>query len=312
MVPQPVASPHLFPDEYLCDGGDRGLPVHYDQFHRHGLDTEDTIAEYVDHQGTFHMKPTNRVCIYAPRFGAMRTVSGPRLDHSVEQAFGAHDAAQGVGLRSREVAERREQRERVDGMRVRSRPSGFDLDALPRGVEQHTELVEHVKLVNTFQDLAFVATGRVEQADKAWLAYGIQAAVAWTRTQFPVAVAQTAAAQQVIAEFQPEEIVGLEDRRKKGDLRIVKLADKKTAQPGDIVTFTIRYDNVGDIELYHVRIVDNLTPRLQSVDDSATSDRAGRLVVEDNEEGSLVLTFELDEPLPGRTGGFVTFQTRVR
>ena len=109
------------------------------------------------------------------------------------------------------------------------------------------------------------------------------------------------------------EVVGKEDqRRTPGRLRIVKLADKKTALPGDVITFTIRYDNLGDRELHHIRIIDNLTPRLEYVDDSATSNRAGKLVVEDNEEGSLVLKFELSQPLPGHTGGVVTFKVKVR
>ena len=34
--------------------------------------------------------------------------------------------------------------------------------------------------------------------------------------------------------------------------------------------------------------------------------------VEDNEEGTLVLKFVLDDRLPGHTGGVITFKTRVR
>ena len=59
-------------------------------------------------------------------------------------------------------------------------------------------------------------------------------------------------------------------------------------------------------------IVDNLTPRLEYVEDSATCDVAGVLEVEDNGEGSVILRWVLDEPLPGRSGGVVTFQARVR
>jgi uncharacterized repeat protein (TIGR01451 family) len=90
------------------------------------------------------------------------------------------------------------------------------------------------------------------------------------------------------------------------------MADRSEARPGDVVTFTLRYDNLGPRELYHVRIVDNLTPRLELVLDSETSDRSGVVKFEDNQEGSLVLTFELDGALPPKTGGVVTFQARVR
>ena len=37
-----------------------------------------------------------------------------------------------------------------------------------------------------------------------------------------------------------------------------------------------------------------------------------RITVDDNEQGSQVLVFELDEPLPGGVGGVITFQARVR
>jgi uncharacterized repeat protein (TIGR01451 family) len=107
------------------------------------------------------------------------------------------------------------------------------------------------------------------------------------------------------------ELVGREISHKSG-LRIVKLADRDVALPGEIVTFTIRFDNLGDRPVTKVVIVDNLTPRLEYVDDSATLDRDGRLITEDNGEGSLILRWELDEPLPGRTGGVATFQARVR
>ena len=166
--------------------------------------------------------------------------------------------------------------------------------------------------MNTFEDFQFVRTGLLAQTDEVRLAKGVQAAVTWTRTQYPMVTAQTDQAQEVIGQFSASEFVGKEDKRKPGRLRIVKLADKKSAQPGDVVTFTIRYDNLGERELLNIRIIDNLTPRLQYVEDSETSDRAGELKLQDNEEGSVILEFVLDEPLPGGEGGVVTFQTRVR
>ena len=104
----------------------------------------------------------------------------------------------------------------------------------------------------------------------------------------------------------------VDEKELKENLRIVKLADKKTAVPGDDIEFTIRYDNLGTREVHHIRIVDNLTPRLQYLDDSATSDRVGQLLLEDNGEGSQILVWELEEPLPGKTGGVITFKARVR
>jgi uncharacterized repeat protein (TIGR01451 family) len=306
-------SPHVeHPDEYLFDGGDRDLPVHYDQFNRLGLDTEDTVIEYTDDAGQRHMRPTNRVAVFAPRFGAVRSVSQPEEGSTIEKLASAQDTRQGRGLGNRIAAVDHAQRDQLGGVRERSRASGLETELGQSGVNQATRASSHTKLINLYEDLTFVRSGRFVQSDEARLANAVQAAANWLSSTPPFIAAKTEALQDVYASFRPQEFIGREDRRKPGLLRIVKLADKATAQPGDVITFTIRYDNLGERELYHIRVVDNLTPRLIYVDDSAESDRNGRLVVEDNEEGSLVLRFELDEPLPGRQGGVVSFQARVK
>jgi uncharacterized repeat protein (TIGR01451 family) len=311
--PLAVSLPQAHPEEYLFDGGDRGYPVHYSDFARLGLETEDTIAEYTDHLGRHHMKPSTRVAIYAPRFGAVRTISALKSDFAVEKLAGAFDTAYGVGLSSRTAPTMHQQRDAADGVRMRSRASGLDAEAAQGRVDQATALLQHTKFVNTFQDLTFVRTGQFQQADRARLAYGIQAALTWTRDVNPVVMANLQSGGELISTFRGKELVGIEDDHKTaGRLRIIKLADKKVAAPGEVVTFTLRYDNLGDLEVFHVRLVDNLTPRLEYIEDSATSDRPGQIFVEDNHEGSVILTFELDDPLPGHEGGILTFQARVK
>ncbi|MCA9005978.1 MAG: hypothetical protein KDA70_11970 [Planctomycetaceae bacterium] len=61
----------MYPDEYLFDGGDRENPVHYDDYSRLGLDTEDTVVEYQTHKGNHEVRKSNRVAVYAPRFAAI-------------------------------------------------------------------------------------------------------------------------------------------------------------------------------------------------------------------------------------------------
>ena len=51
-------------------------------------------------------------------------------------------------------------------------------------------------------------------------------------------------------------------------LRLVKVASTPFAQPGDVVDFTIRFDNLGNEPLDHVVIVDSLSPRLEYVSDA--------------------------------------------
>ena len=303
----------MYPDEYLFDGGDRENPVHYDDYNRLGLDTEDTIVEYQTHKGNLETKKSNRVAVYAPRFAAIRSASSPLSGTSIDALAKAEDTIQGVGLAARTVITQHKQREQLEGIRMRSRASGVETEQRQGAVGQSAYISGHTKLSNLFQDTGTESTGQFQQSDEARIGYQIQAAAIWSRTQFPVIAIRARSAHESKRAVKPEEYVGVEDKRKtEGNLKLVKLADKKNAEPGDVITFTIKYQNVGDFDVDGIKIVDNLTPRLEYVEDSATSDRKGRLVVEDNKEGSLILTFEVDETVVGHEGGTVTFQARVR
>jgi len=301
-----------WPDEYLWDGGDRLLPIHYDRNRIQGLESEDAVAEYYDDEGQRHVKPTNRVAIYAPRFAAVSKISGLSEGVAINQVFDAKAAVTGSGVRNRQSTVAQEQNAGTERLVVRSRGSEVESDRLPYQAEGPMSAVEQVQDLATYEDLSYLQTGRFANADIAQIAASLQYAVDWTRDENPIIMGSTSAANSVSAVFKVDELVGRKDLRKKGVLQIVKLADKKVAKTNEIVTFTIRFDNLGDRELQDIAILDNLTPRLEYVADSATCDRAGRLVTSDNGEGSLVLRWELAEPLPGKTGGVVTFQARVR
>ncbi|MBI1314180.1 hypothetical protein GC176_23035 [bacterium] len=316
-----------YPDEYLFDGGDRELPVHEGALTRYGLDTQDTIVEYSDHTGKKHLKESNQVAIYAPRFSAVRAVTTPGGEFNIERLAGMQDRTHNSGVRTKIGPQRYDRTDRLKGLRVRSRASGIETQDWQSGLASTVRLSAHEKLINAFMDFSFAMPGETSQANEARLQVAIDAASQWTRHENPVVIAKLDSLHQVEARFKAAEMVGVEDEAPKpGDLRIVKLADRSSAKPGDVVTFVIRYDNVGDRELRDVTIVDNLTPRLEFLEDSATSDLPGEVFMEDNGEGSLVLTFRLDNPLPGhkvkdaaknrgkdiRTGGVITFQCRVR
>ncbi len=303
-----------FPDEYLCDGGDRALPVHYDQFSRNGLDTEDTVAEFTDHTGKQRVRASNRVCVYAPRFSTVRTISRPHEGMNLDESARVGHSVGTDQMHTRLKPSLHVKNEMSGRVRVRSRASGLESEQLQGNVSNVKRLAVHEKLLNVYQDLNFVQFGKLETRDAARLNYGIQASLIWTREEYPVIAAKTEIAMTGTYEAHAATIVGIDDKKsdQPGNLRLVKLADKQSAQPGDVVEFTLRYDNQGANTVQHVRIVDNLTPRLAYVEDSATSDRDGRLVVHDNGEGSLVLVWELTHPLPPQTGGVVSFKARVR
>ncbi len=314
------------PDEYVIDGGDRGNPIHYDSFLRYGVETEDTIAEYSDDTGESHVLPTNRVAIYAPRFGVVRSVRLPIEGYGVERLAASHRLIR-EGRHTQEVATRhhRQQETAVSG-RVRTRASGLFGESITAGVSRVLRTREHVKLYNIFQETNRLIAGQIDQKDQARLAKTIDNAAAWASDLQPIVTAATAAGQSVQSTPWVAAITGVEiDQKKIGQLTILKLADRGTASSGDVVTFTLRFDNIGERPLHDVRIIDNLSPRLEYVPDSATlgfSDedektppekaRSGRVTDDDNDNGSRVLVFELDDALPGGVGGVITFQARVR
>ena len=311
-----AADPSLadkYPDEYLFDGGDRDYPVHYDSDIMVGVETEDTIAEFQDHKGNRKVKPSNRVAIYAPRFAAVRTVHGIREGFNVQRVATNLDDVHGAALRQKMVSQTGLQRDRLQNVRMRSRAGGVFSQTTRKDVSSAKIVAQHTKLLNVYEGVQFLHDGKIRQNEIARLHGGMNAAATWTRDLNPVLVANLSVAQEVYAMFKVAELNGSDEGFKQpGRLRLVKLADKDAAKPGDVITFTIRFDNLGDRELRFIRLIDNLTPRLEYIDDSATSDLPGSINVDDNGEGSSILRFELDSPLAGHTGGVITFQAKLR
>ena len=308
----PVFDPR-YSDEYLIDGGDRDAPVHYGAFTREGLDTEDTIAEYLDRDGKEYVRVSNQVAVYAPRFGAVRTVSHTEGQFGILKGNVARDVGRTSRVNNRLVAMQKIERRSVHDIEVRSRGSALERRMRIRGFSR-VDLDATVDLVqNVFQDVAFVRRGEFDQSSEAQLAKWFKAAQRWTSVKHPVITGSTSGSQEAQNLTKSENAIVVEEPDKKpGNLRIFKLADKTAAKPGDVITFTIRYENIGEEDLFHVRIVDNLTPRLEYVENSVQSDRPAGITVEDNGEGSLLLKFDLDDLLPGKTAGVIRFHCRVR
>ncbi|MCA9052299.1 MAG: DUF11 domain-containing protein [Planctomycetaceae bacterium] len=304
--------PTHYPDEYLCDGGDRAYPFHYEGRNVGGLDTEDTIGEAVDITGKQHVVASSKVCVYAPRFGSLRSLSGTTLTRDVQQATGAHDGMRLAGIGTRLGIDEQTQRDQLLQFDMRSRASGIEAKSRDSSFAQGNGARLHQNQSAVYQNLTFVREGQFQQTDLAILSYGVQAAGNWTRDEYPILSAHDVHGHELEVEFNAHEFVASEDRRTPGLLRVVKLADKETARPGDLLTFTIRFDNLGQTPLSNVRITDNLTPRLEYVAGSADCKLPGGLSIEPNGEGSSILAFTLDEPLAGESGDVITFQCRVR
>jgi uncharacterized repeat protein (TIGR01451 family) len=95
-------------------------------------------------------------------------------------------------------------------------------------------------------------------------------------------------------------------------VRICKVASEQIANPGDIVSFTIRYDNIGEQPVSNLVVTDSLAPRLEYIESSQQSSIEARFSTTPNDAGSSVLRWEIDKELKPGEGGFVRFDAKVR
>lgn len=312
-----AASPYAdyFPDEYIFDGGDRDAPSGYVDGQRSGFDTEDTVAKFVDHTGDARTSPSNRIAVYAPRFGSVRTVTTLVADTKVDKAAGARDAQSVGNIKIGNAAQENVHDTILSGLESRNRVDGM-ASATPPMQARRTDVIEEQRKVDEgHEGRQYSSSGAMQRNQAFVLQQQIQNAIAWTRNDYPVLTASTISASKIKATLKVQQTIGVEDERKtKGQIHVVKLADRDMAQSGDTITFTIQFQNTGDFDVFDVSIVDNLTPRLDYLPGTAKidGDHPGEVVIEDNGEGSKVLTFNLDNALKGHDAGEITFEARVR
>jgi uncharacterized repeat protein (TIGR01451 family) len=317
MVTGPWAPPGLatpWPeDEYLRDGGDRGVGAQVQpDWIVNGLEPEDAIAHYDTLDGRTVVEPSNRVHIYAPRFSAVRLVTSVIEDHQIEGTRGVEQPLHIVRLDQQQLPAsslQQEQLLRAEGTR--------SLNAYR--IRQSDGLVSNALLPWQFQDrflpfedLTVIRQGVYQAAEKAQLSQSIEAAVVWTLKQGVQVILDGQRASEAVGDQRVEALFVVDDRRGPDRLRVIKVASTNVAEPGETVDFTIRYDNVGDQLIGNVTLIDNLTNRLEYIEGTAQSSLAGHFLTQHNEAGSLVLRWEITDPLKPGQGGVVRFRCRVR
>ncbi|MFN0197326.1 MAG: hypothetical protein ACKVT0_11325 [Planctomycetaceae bacterium] len=304
-------------DEYLVDGGDRGIPIHYEGSRIEGVESEDTFGEYHDAAGKPRVVPSNTVAVYAPRFGTLRTITGTETGDAIERLSSTYDTVRDSGIHSRTALLHHRQADELEGVSTRNRASGVIAKNGDGDLAHSTRATQHELLQNVYENSLFVTMGRIDQNEQAWLAKRMQAAEYWESNVQTVIVAGDEALQEVYQAERVDEFSALdEDHKQPGRLRLVKMADKRAAKIGDMVTFTLRYDNLGDRPVEAVRIIDHLTARLELIEESivwGTADAPlGTWDIADHEEGGTVLSFVLSKSLVEKSGGVITFSCRVR
>ncbi len=299
-------------DEYLCDGGDFGLPVGVRaDWTVDGLEQEDAVAHYDTLDGRVVVTPSNRVCVYAPRFAAVRRVEG----------LVAHERRRVVDVEilDTRLADAEEttpvatstQRYAVTINLADRPPNLFRGREQPGGMENLMASMEAFNTLSVYANLEIIRTGQVDGSQQAALRRSVLDAVTWTGDQAVQVVLENKQAVATLGLQQPG-IVYQTSEPNSPKLRLLKLASTYHALPGEEVEFTLRFDSVGDQVIGNVTIVDNLATRLEYVPRSAKSSVAATFSAVPNGAGSTVLRWEINEPLEPGDGGILQFTSRVR
>lgn len=300
------------PQEFLCDGGDQHGDVILRRDDRlAGLDPADTVVHYTTEAGDIHIEASNRVCLYAPRFGSVRRLTGalaggravtasqvdrPQGPIAVDQELPGLVVTDTTQLGHADVARR------PDAMRERNR--GVPVEGIVQP-EQADEVLA------ALAGLTALGLNELQDQEKLLLQQHATAAVTWSLDE---------ALEVVIKDLKPPTLtrdeqvaaVTIYEFPDAGRLRICKLADRDQAQPGEIVRFSIQVVNVGDSPVSDVTITDNLVTRLEYVPNSQTASVGAEFLTEPNAGESLRLQWKLTDTLKVGETATIRFRCRVR
>jgi uncharacterized repeat protein (TIGR01451 family) len=299
-------------DEYICDGGDhgRGLQIDSDWTVR-GLQQEDTIAHYDTLDGRTIVEPSNKVCIYAPRFGSVRKVVGTGGFEGKESLI-RHEVPIRTQIEEEMLAANTTlQQIQTNGAVGSKRASAQQRNSPGRQIVADLGLIEADGDLKLYENFRVLRDGLYEQTEQSQLATRTEAAAIWTLDKGVQIILDGTSANVASGDARAQATYAI-DHESEPSLRIIKVASACAAQPGQIVEFTLRFDNIGNEPLGNVTIIDNLTTRLEYVPDSETSTQSADFLTQANEGDSLILRWEIIDPVPSGSGGTIRFKCRVR
>jgi uncharacterized repeat protein (TIGR01451 family) len=316
MVHGPWAPPGIavpWPEqEYLRDGGDKETHVIVRRdWTVDGLDLEDTVAHYDTLDGRTVVEPSNEVCLYAPRFAAVRRVDnvfeGEQLaragGHTQPIALAGHEEEQFAATNMQPlqpIGDRASRRANI----AKQRDMGVPVFTVLAPVPLQDRIKPH-------ENLERYLAGELTADQKALLRKAAQAAIVWESNQ-AVQIILDGKRAQADVQVQDVAVVYRVDEPSNPKLRLCKTASATSALPGEEIEFTLWFDNIGDQPIGNVTILDNLTTRLEYVPESAQSSVQATFSVSPNNGDSLTLRWEVTEPLEPGEGGIVRFKCRVR
>ena len=302
-------------DEYLCDGGDER------QAGGSQRQEGDSGPENGRHRGPLRharrparvVEPSNEVCLYSPRFGAVRQVVGLMADEERQQTRRRPQSAKarrpdhppdsgGSAKQNIQAGDQIAARPPV-AMRSKQGDGVMSSDVGPRGFQN---------AFKPYENLAIIRLGMFEESEMPLLARGSTAAIAWSHTQAVQVILDHQGAMAEVKYDNAASVYTVATPPGNPRLRLVKLASTAFAKPGEEVDFTIRFDNVGDQPIGNVTILDSLSTRLEYVPDSAQCSVEAKFSTQPNEGDSVVVRCEVAKPLDPGQGGILRFRCRVR
>jgi uncharacterized repeat protein (TIGR01451 family) len=315
-TPPPPGRPWLPRDEYLCDGGDGGIPAQVGgDGSLQGIDPRDAVMRFdigLDEFRKPRVLPTNRVCVYAPRFAEIRVstgtneaieVHGPAINQKLDNVALAENRSYSRRLVQNQAAELARERRRAQGLKGELH-TGEDSDM--RGPDVYHN-VQHVTTDSQPQKPEIART-RVRAGlmkDKIRLD-GIKTAESAVMTGLVEGLGQT------VMSWPAREMKGVETPPNRPGVAIIKRVSAAEAEPGDTLTFVITYRNMGNTPIRSAAIVDSLLPRLEYVKGSAKGPRDTVFSSGENRVGSTELKWELPGVIAPGASGHVSFQAVVR
>ena len=112
--------------------------------------------------------------------------------------------------------------------------------------------------------------------------------------------------------WKPQDMTGVEEPPNRPGLAVFKQASASEAEPGEEISFAIRYKNTGNRAIASVSVVDSLLPRLEYVANSAEGPPGTVFTAGDNRGGSFELRWDLPGVIAPGQEGSVTFKAKVR
>lgn len=300
-------------DEYLHDGGDRGQKVIVrGNWRIDGLNPQDTVAHFDTLAGTIEVVPSNKTRIYSPRFAATRQVQLLKQNRvnleatrsTIVDRVAHHDAPTKFGAIKQPMGT----------VRAVGTSMGTVLEEHQQGllVDDITLPHDYANMVSPFGNLAIVTRGIFEVDQQESVIHFANAAHAWSAVQFAQATVLGMVPTEQRNIRQAEAAVTYKMPDGEPLLRLVKLASASEALQGETVAFSLRFDNIGDQAIGNVTIIDNLTPRLEYVEDSEECTLKAEFEADDTSSDTLALRWEITKPLEPGEGGVITFKCRVR